>query len=93
MVSRIATVMQSPFSKRPSGVYGLRRAFTLAGAKSQLMSLWAVADEATKDLMVAYYQRLKQNQARGEALRQVQLAMLNGELRSDSNTSYAHPYF
>ena len=40
------------------GVYGLRRAFVMAGAESQLMSLWKVADEETADLMGDYYQRL-----------------------------------
>ena len=75
------------------GVYGLRRAFTLAGARSQLMSLWTVSDTGTKDLMVTYYQRLKQGQARGEALRQVQMAMLDGSLISDDGQVYTHPYY
>ncbi|PNW31408.1 UNVERIFIED_CONTAM: hypothetical protein BEN50_02840 [Euhalothece sp. KZN 001] len=68
------------------GVYGLRRAFTLAGAESQLMSLWNVSDEGTQELMVAYYQRLLNGEGRSEALRQVQLEMLQGEERS-------HPFF
>ncbi|MEL7036073.1 MAG: CHAT domain-containing tetratricopeptide repeat protein, partial [Cyanobacteria bacterium J06592_8] len=68
------------------GVYGLRRAFTLAGAESQLMSLWKVDDEGTKELMIKYYQRLLQNQGRSEALRQTQLEMLNSE-------QYQHPYY
>ena len=33
------------------GVYGLRRALVLAGAQTQLASLWKVADTVTKDLM------------------------------------------
>ena len=68
------------------GVYGLRRAFTLAGAESQLMSLWTVSDEGTKELMIKYYQRLIQNQGRSEALRQTQLEMLN-------SSEYQHPYY
>jgi CHAT domain-containing protein len=68
------------------GVYGLRRAFTIAGAESQVMSLWKVSDEGTKDLMVSYYQRLLDNEGRSEALRQVQLEMLRSE-------QYQHPYF
>ncbi|EAW37505.1 kinesin light chain-like protein [Lyngbya sp. PCC 8106] len=68
------------------GVYGLRRAFTLAGAESLLMSLWTVSDEGTKELMIKYYQRLLQNQGRSEAWRQTQLEMLNSQ-------DYQHPYF
>ncbi|WP_413164994.1 tetratricopeptide repeat protein [Capilliphycus salinus ALCB114379] len=68
------------------GVYGLRRAFTLAGAESQLMSLWKVNDEGTKDLMIKYYRRLLENQGRSDALRQTQLEMLNSQ-------QYQHPYF
>jgi CHAT domain-containing protein len=58
------------------GVYGLRRALVLAGAESQMMSLWQVSDAATRDLMTAYYRRLLAGGERGEALRQVQLAMI-----------------
>ncbi|MEA5519009.1 CHAT domain-containing tetratricopeptide repeat protein [Limnoraphis robusta] len=68
------------------GVYGLRRAFTLAGSESQLMSLWKVNDEGTKELMIKYYQRLLQNQGRSDAWRQTQLEMLNSQ-------QYQHPYF
>ncbi len=55
------------------GVYGLRRAFVMAGAEIQMMSLWKVDDEATKDLMIKYYQRLRDGEGRSEALREVQL--------------------
>jgi CHAT domain-containing protein len=58
------------------GVYGLRRAFVLAGAESLLMSLWPVSDYSTRSLMAAYYKNLKQGLGRGEALRQVQLQLL-----------------
>ncbi len=60
------------------GVYGLRRALVLAGSESQMMSLWQVSDEATRDLMVNYYKRLQAGEGRTEALRQVQLEMLRG---------------
>lgn len=68
------------------GVYGLRRAFVLAGAESQLMSLWPVSDRSTRDLMVGYYKSLVQGRGRGEALRLVQLQMAQGKTR-------VHPYY
>ena len=58
------------------GVYGLRRAFVLAGAESLVMTLWPVSDYTTRELMTGYYRNLKQGLGRGEALRQVQLDML-----------------
>jgi CHAT domain-containing protein/Tfp pilus assembly protein PilF len=58
------------------GVYGLRRAFALAGAESLVMTLWPVSDHATRRLMAQYYKNLKGGMGRGEALRQVRLDML-----------------
>ncbi|MEM8613056.1 MAG: tetratricopeptide repeat protein [Cyanobacteria bacterium P01_H01_bin.105] len=79
------------------GVYGLRRAFALAGSKSQLISLWQVDDIATKDLMVNYYRLLEQGNGRSEALRQIQLAMIKGDLRQAGDESelgvYSHPFY
>ncbi len=68
------------------GVYGLRRALVIAGSESQLISLWKVSDDATKDLMVAYYGRLKKGEGRSESLRQIQLGMLKGEKQK-------HPFY
>jgi len=68
------------------GVLGLRRAFAMAGAETVVMSLWKVSDQATRDLMIAYYQRLKAGDGRAEALRQAQLEMLK-------RPEYNHPYY
>ena len=64
--------------KNGEGVQGLRRALVLAGSESQVMSLWPIGDEATKDLMIHYYMALREGEGRSEGLRQVQLRMLHG---------------
>ncbi len=71
---------------RSQGVYGLRRALVLAGAETQLVSLWRVSDVATRDLMTAYYAYLAQGKGRGPALRQVQLDMMQSPERG-------HPHY
>jgi CHAT domain-containing protein/lipopolysaccharide biosynthesis regulator YciM len=68
------------------GVYGLRRALVLAGAESHVMSLWQVADQTTRELMVGFYKELQRGARRSEALRTVQLRLLrNGNRR--------HPFY
>lgn len=69
------------------GVYGLRRAFAIAGAESQLMSLWQVSDDGTQSLMARYYENLIAGVGRSEALRAVQLEMIQ------EGGEYAHPYY
>ncbi len=72
--------------KTGEGVYGLRRAFFLAGTESLVMSLWPVSDNVTRELMTEYYSGLKRGLGRGEALRQAQLGMLKRKGRQ-------HPFY
>jgi CHAT domain-containing protein len=57
------------------GVFGLRRAFVLAGARTIVMSLWKVPDQQTQELMEDFYRRVLGGQPRAEALRAAQLAL------------------
>jgi CHAT domain-containing protein len=68
------------------GVYGLRRAFVLAGAETLVMSLWPVSDYIARDAMVGYYTRLRAGLGRGDALREAKLAILK-------HPSRRHPYY
>ena len=66
------------------GVFGLQRAFTLAGAKTLVMSLWSVPDDATRELMEDFYKRILAGEGRADALRHAQLAL---------RQKYPDPYF
>jgi CHAT domain-containing protein len=72
--------------KNGEGVYGLRRAFFLAGTETLVMSLWDVSDRVTREMMSSYYAGLKRGMGRGEALRETQLAMLKRKDRQ-------HPFY
>ncbi len=52
------------------GVYGMRRALTVAGAETLVTSLWKINDAVTSQLMEAYYRQLLAGQGRTTALRQ-----------------------
>jgi len=59
---------------------GLAGVAVRSGARSTIASLWYVSDEATFRLMVALYANLASvGTTKAEALRQAQLAMINGE--------------
>ena len=68
------------------GVYGLRRALVIAGAQTQVTSLWQVPDESTKSLMISFYGHLLSGQGRSVALRDAQREIL-------STPGRAHPYY
>ena len=62
--------------KNGEGVYGLQRAFQLAGAQTLIMSLWKVNDESTKELMIEFYKELIQRNDKIKALRAAQLKVM-----------------
>ncbi|MBH23491.1 MAG: kinesin, partial [Myxococcales bacterium] len=72
--------------KAGQGIYGLRRSLVLAGAQSQVMSLWKVHDTATQILMARYYRQLARGEGRSEGLRTVRMEMMGEE-------AFRHPYF
>ena len=73
------------------GVYGLRRAFTQAGAKSVIMSMWSVPDAETKELMIEFYKGARSGKMnRCQALRQ---AALNQIAVVKQRYGYPHPFY
>jgi CHAT domain-containing protein len=57
------------------GVFGLRRAFMLAGAETLVMTLWKVPDLLTRELMVGFYRRVLAGRRHAAALRDAQRAL------------------
>ena len=55
----------------------MQRAFLIAGAKSIIMSLWSVSDEATMELMTLFYTNYAKNgnkqQAFSDAIKQLKI--------------------
>ena len=50
------------------GVVGIARAFLAAGARSVLVTLWAIDDEATMVFMKSFYQHLKEGKSTSAAI-------------------------
>ena len=53
---------------RAEGVVGLTRAFLAAGARAVVASLWAIDDDATKELMLRFYTHLKGGESSSASL-------------------------
>jgi CHAT domain-containing protein/Flp pilus assembly protein TadD len=70
--------------KAGEGVYGLQRAFMVAGAKTLVMSLWKVDDTATQQLMTSFYNNLVKGGTKQQAFKQAQLQLM---------TTYKDPYY
>ncbi|OJJ19376.1 hypothetical protein BKI52_21440 [marine bacterium AO1-C] len=74
------------------GVYGLQRAFIVAGAKSLLMSLWKVDDQATELLMSRFYSEwIGKKKTKREAFRAAQEYLRN--YQKGGEKIYAAPYY
>jgi CHAT domain-containing protein len=58
------------------GVFGLQRAFKLAGAKTIIMSLWKVPDAETSEMMQSFYRKWLGGMDKREAFRVTQREML-----------------
>lgn len=72
--------------KNGEGVYGLQRAFKVAGARCIIMSLWKVDDRATQQLMTSFYNKWLSGKTKREAFKEAQ-----NELKQ--STLYDHPYY
>lgn len=70
------------------GILSLGRAFTYAGARSLVMSLWEVNDASTADIMTQFYRHLAGGMPKDMALRQAKLDYL-----ATSDKLRSQPYF
>jgi CHAT domain-containing protein len=76
--------------KAGEGVFGLRRAFFFAGARTLVSSLFEVPDTQTREMMQTFYGGMKSGKSKLDALRDAQLAMIQKRRKSEQA---AHPFF
>ena len=72
------------------GVVGIARAFLRAGARSVLMALWAIDNEATMVFMKSFYQHLKEGKTASAAVQQSMKFLRESEQFSE--TRYWAPF-
>ena len=77
--------------KTGEGVFGLRRAFQVAGARAVIMSLWSVDDQATRAWMRALYEgRFQKSLSTADAVHAATVAVLR-DRRAKSQAT--HPFY
>ena len=59
------------------GVFGLQRAFKMAGAKTIMMTLWQVNDRATNLFMTSFFRHYSQGMSKRQAFRMAQQEVRN----------------
>ena len=69
--------------KGSEGVFGLQRAFKLAGVETLVMSLWTVPDDATAELMSGFYKLWLSGKSKREAF-----AAAQQQVREDYRETY-----
>jgi CHAT domain-containing protein/predicted DNA-binding protein YlxM (UPF0122 family) len=74
-LSACQTAMQA--NSNGEEISGVAYVFERAGAQAVMASLWSVADVATKDLMVEFYQNINKGRSKNEALRQAKLSQID----------------
>ena len=72
------------------GVYGLRRAFQHAGARTVIMSMFDIPDQAAASCMELFYRNWTAGATKSQALRQASLSLLD-ERRKEHGV--AHPMY
>jgi CHAT domain-containing protein len=73
------------------GVFGLRRAFQVAGARTLIMSLWGVEDQSARAWMHALYEgRFRRRLGTAEAVREASLTLLRERRARGLST---HPFY
>ncbi len=66
------------------GVYGLQRAFQVAGSGTVILSLWQVSDEITQMLMSEFYRKWLEKGDKSIAFREAQLSVME---------NYSSPFY
>lgn len=74
------------------GVYGLQRAFKLAGAETLIMSLWEVDDNATSLLMKTFYEDYLNGKAKDVAFRNA-INKVRSYKNDNGDTPFMSPYY
>lgn len=76
-------------------VEGLGALLQRQGAKAVLATLWKVEDSSTASLMEQFYKARGEERktTKSQALRQAQLALLMGNIKSEGKHDLRHPYY
>lgn len=73
VLSACKTGLGDPYGSE--GVYGLQRAFRLAGVKTMIVSLWDISDKKTPDLMIDFYTRWASGLSMKDSFMQAQMEL------------------